>query len=406
MATTEQPTLRRLNCFWHTHAFPVAVALGLAMVLAVSAWEKLSSGGEANLYAHQAESFLSGRLSVEADLQDVAVHRGERFVPFPPFPAVALMPLVAIFGVERAPVVAFAVALSGLSGYLLARILQTLELSPLIGVVATMGFFLGTAYWSAVRVSERVWFFAQVIAVLCTLTALHQALVRRSAWMSGLCLGLAFLSRQMTVYLALFVLSLLITRQPSRTTREQLRVAAAFAIPLSLCVGIYLLLNYLRFGDAFETGYRFIQLTGHLAERVSKHGLFSLEYVPFNAIYLFLQGFHLEFAPPDFLRPVGLDPFGSSLLAASPFVAAAFWARWHRLLVVSAWASVGLIVAQTLLYYNNGMLQWNAQRFTLDFLPALMVLVGVGMRSHTSVWVLAVAYAVALNAVALLAFQR
>lgn len=47
-------------------------------------------------------------------------------------------------------------------------------------------------------------------------------------------------------------------------------------------------------------------------------GFFSLAFSPFNLLYLVLQGFHLEFTSPDRLIGLAMDPFGTSLLSASP----------------------------------------------------------------------------------------
>ncbi len=61
------------------------------------------------------------------------------------------------------------------------------------------------------------------------------------------------------------------------------------------------------------------------------------------------------------------------------------------------------IVGAQVLYLNNGFSQTNTQRFTLDFMPLLFVLVGFGLRreaerGRASLWHGAIAYAVLLNA--------
>lgn len=388
-----------------TSLFALGLSLGICAALALSAGHKLLIGGSENLYAHQAAAFLVGRLDVSAALQDAALFQGKTYVPFPPLPALLLVPAVALLGVEHVPVVAIALVLTGLGSYALVRTLQSLGVAPRWVIIAAVGFFFGTAYWSALRVSERVWFFAHIVAVTFGLLALHQALVQRSGVLSGLFLSCAFLSRQMTIYWAPF-LAIALWRAEAENAKQQHRRLIAFIAALGVGVGAYLAFNFARFGDPFEAGYRYIPLTGHLAERVNRYGLFHPAYIPFNATYLFLQGFHLEFAPPDYLHVKGLDPFGTSLFAASPFVFAALGARWERPMIAGAWASMALIVAHTLLYHNNGMLQWNAQRFTLDFLPITTLLVALGAPYCPRFLVGTTFYAVVLNAFSLLAFQR
>jgi hypothetical protein len=58
-----------------------------------------------------------------------------------------------------------------------------------------------------------------------------------------------------------------------------------------------------------------------------------------------------------------------------------------------------------LLYYNNGWVQHNAQRFTLDFLPVVMVLVMTAApRVPRGVLRGLVWYALAWNALAMVVF--
>ena len=66
------------------------------------------------------------------------------------------------------------------------------------------------------------------------------------------------------------------------------------------------------------------------------------------------------------------DGLGASRRGPGPFVRAAFCARRDRL-VWAAWAVVALTAFVTLFYYNNGWVQFNAQRFTLDFWPVLLI---------------------------------
>ena len=67
------------------------------------------------------------------------------------------------------------------------------------------------------------------------------------------------------------------------------------------------------------------------------------------------------------------------------------------------WLSVAAITVGQLFYVNNGYSQINTQRFTLDFMPVLFVLVAVGLRSETergraTLWRGAIAYAALVNA--------
>jgi hypothetical protein len=398
------------------------VLLVALLIFTVSSWDAIrQDSGDQNLYVHQAQAFLHRRLDINVALHDTAMRDGKYYVVFPPFPALLLVPCVALLGVAGTKTVLISVFISVLNVTLLVRILERLEVAPHHALWAAAAFFLGTAYWSSLRVSFGVWFFAHIVAVGCTLLAIDQALGRGSGVLTGLFLGMAFLTRQLAVYHAIFLAAALWYNPRYADKRPRWTNWAGFAGAFGLCVCVYLAFNWLRFGDPLDTGYAYLPLGGHLKERVEQFGLFSIAYVPFNFAYMFLQGFHLEFTSPTLLTFADVDPFGTAITFASPFIFTAFWARrivfgkLHRRktggaennlvknLLRAAWASVCLTLIHLLLYYNNGSRQWNAQRFSLDFLPVLIILVAVGVRpQNEKLWKATIVYSIFLNVLTLM----
>ena len=60
--------------------------------------------------------------------------------------------------------------------------------------------------------------------------------------------------------------------------------------------------------------------------------------------------------------------------------------------------AVCLALVHILLYNSNGYTQLNTQRYTMDFIPVLMILVTLGtLRVPERIWKAAVVYSVALN---------
>jgi hypothetical protein len=173
---------------------------------------------------------------------------------------------------------------------------------------------------------------------------------------------------------------------------------------LGICILFYLFVNYLRFGS-FESGYAGINAAGFGKERLEHYGLFNTAYFTFNSIYMFLQGFHIEYSGADKLQISTLDPFGASLLSASPFIIAAFFAKWNRTISWAAWLAMGMSLIHILFYHNNGFIQYNAQRFTLDFMPVLILLVALGFKNSSNDLLLVlkvmVVYAILLNLIVL-----
>jgi hypothetical protein len=352
-----------------------------------------------NQYALLAESLLHGKLSIEKPLYDTASFNGNIFVPFPPFPAILLLPSVAIFGLQNTSSLFTGILLSAVSVFFLVKILLLLELQPSEIPWLVAAFFLGTGYWLAINMGGLVYYFAHLSAICFLLLALYVSMKHGNGLLAGFFIGCAFLSRQMTIFASLLVLVILWNHFQLIERVKRWRNLFAFAIGLGACVGLYLFYNWGRFGDLFQTGYSLIRLDGFLKARVDQYGIFSLAYVPFNFMYMFIQGPQFLFGGSRNLVPVNMDGFGTSILWASPFVIAAVYGRLVKSLMVSAWASLTLILSGALLYYNNGWVQWNTQRFSLDFLPVLILLVALGMKNKSSwIWRVAILYSVALNA--------
>ena len=381
-----------------------AALLALALAAAVGLSLRRSHYGGPNLYGLQAEAWLAGRLDVPGPAEDLSLVGGRSYVAFPPFPSVVLLPAVALLGHAAVPYRALALALLALAGWVAWRVLARLEVPREDRgwlVAALLG---GTALWSCAVQAEGVWFFAHGVASVCALLALEEVLGAGRGWRAGLWAGLAFLSRQLCVYLLPFVVVALWLRDASPETRGVRARAAAGAAPGGGAgVAAYPALNALRFGGPLDTGYAGMPLEGYLDARVQRYGLFHPAYVPFNLFHMFLEGPHFEWAGPRLLAPGGMGGLGTSLTLASPFVFVAFAARGlSRHWRTAAWACVGLTLVHMLHYYNNGWVQLNAQRFSLDFLPLLWVLVAQGTRRvQRGVWRPLVAWAVGLNALAL-----
>jgi hypothetical protein len=149
---------------------------------------------------------------------------------------------------------------------------------------------------------------------------------------------------------------------------------------------VYLVYNQLRFGSPLETGYSFIfppgaELTGGavLPARMRDIGAFSPDYFLFNFIYMFLAGPHVEFTGPYLTQLAGFDIYGASLFLVTPVLLWVFLAPWNRLFLFGA-LTAGLILVLTLFYHSNGSAQFSAQRYALDWLPVLLVLLAGGTK--------------------------
>jgi 4-amino-4-deoxy-L-arabinose transferase-like glycosyltransferase len=366
----------------------IAIVLG-AVLLAGLAIAGLRETPQSNSYALLADAFLNGRLWVnECFDPDCARFEGRQYVIFPPFPAVLTMPFVALFGTGFSGFIFFGAALFAASVVLWSRILRRLQGglgAPALLLLAGIG-FASPLYFVTIR-ADGVWFLAQSVGFFLISLSLWLALSGRGLIWAGLALGLAFLSRQMSILYLPFLFALVLADDEPLISfrREHFARALKLGLPVLGAVLIYLYYNYVRFGGPTNTGYGFMEKPeGGLAIlnlRINESGLFSPDFLLFNLTYLFAQGFDLAFGGPDLLTPEGMDWAGTSLLAASPFVLFAFFAPGKRVVWVGL-ATIAAMVVPMLFYHSNGFTQFNVQRYTLDWLPILFIILAMTLRAR------------------------
>ncbi|MFD1702422.1 hypothetical protein ACFSCV_05320 [Methylopila henanensis] len=363
-----------------------AVAFALAgALLAALAYRALRESGGGNSYALLADAWLHGRFwSTACFDSDCAVFMEKIYVIFPPVPAFFALPVVALFGPNASGFLIISGALLAVTGWTWWTIAARLGADREARLWTTLAFVFGTpAIYVALR-GDAVWFFAQAVALPLVSLALLAALDRR-LWLAGLLIGLAFLSRQMALFVAPFVFALSRPKDEPLIAFDRETIADALKIgaPILAAIAAYCLYNWLRFGAPMETGYKYIAAypaendRNFITWRIIDIGLFAKDYFVFNVAHMFLQGFHIEFGGKYMTEIVRMDQMGTSILAASPFVLYAFYARPDAKLLV------GLVVAAviggiTLFYHSNGFSQHNVQRYALDWLPVIYLLLIAG----------------------------
>jgi hypothetical protein len=371
---------------------PRSVLVGLAIVgiSALLYWlaNRDFDAGRGDLF-YLADAFLHGRTSIDVRLGPndvIPAADGRYYVPFAPFPAVALMPIVALVGPATADqlesginalLAAYGV---GMCWWLLGRI-GVERLTDRTWLAILFGFST-QILWVTTR--GGVWHTGHLVATILTFGCLIELFGRQRAWLVGLLAGAAFLTRAPLAFAVPFYALLLDPRSVHRAAE----VAGGYVargsgwIPwrswLWLAAGVFpsvlafFLYNHARFGTPFESGYALATLPPFL-EQQRAIGLFSLAHVPMNLDYFL---FHLPrpIAAPPFLRPDGL---GMSVLITSPGLLFATRADWRR---PRAWWLLGAAVAvliPTLLYYGGGWLQYG-YRYFLDSVPYVIALCGLG----------------------------
>jgi hypothetical protein len=358
-----------------------AVGLGIVVVSAVIYWlcARDFDAGHGDFF-YLADAFLNGRtwLEFRPAPNDVIIVGDRFYVPFGPFPAVALMPLVALIGPVRADELETAInALLaaggvGLCWMLLGR-LSVDRLRDRIALTVLFGFST-QILWITTR--GGVWHTGQLIATILTFVCLVEWFGRRRAWLIGLAAGAAFLSRAPLAF-AIPVYALALWDAPARCARfDSIRMLPwrrwiVFSAGVAPSIVFFFAYNQARFGDPLESGYALATVPGFLELR-RDIGLFSLAHIPMNLDYFLV---HLPFVIDrwPYLRPDGL---GLSVFITSPGLLYALRADWTDQRAKLLAAAAILVLIPTLLYYGGGWLQYG-YRYFLDSVPFVIALCGL-----------------------------
>jgi hypothetical protein len=361
-------------------------------------------------FFYLADAFLHGRVWLDDRLgfQDVILRDGHIYVPFAPFPAVALMPIVAFFGPvitdqwETGINAALAASAVGLAWWFAGRA-GVRSLVDRFLLVALLGF--STQIWW-VTTRGGVWHTGHLIATILTLACLIELWGSRRAWLIGLLAGAAFMTRAPLAFAIPFYALLLAGDSIWEPRRWPWRTWIELTLGVLPMLAFFFWYNAARFGSPFESGYGLALLPEWL-EAQRQHGLFSTFHVPMNVDYLFLRlpVFSLSF---PFLRPDGL---GMSIFLTSPGLLYASQAPWRS---SRSWWLLGaaiLVLIPTLLYYGGGWLQYG-YRYALDSIPFVWALcvvaaaraaerrraVGLAGPAIGLGWALLIAFGVAVGA--------
>ncbi len=368
----------------------VAVALAAFFVYWLS--NRLYDAGRGDLF-YLADAFLHGRTSISVVLgpNDVIYFNNQVYVPFAPFPAIVLMPLVALIGPVTADqwetginagLAAFVVLLAWwVAGRIGAsRLRDRLALAILLG-------FSTQVWWVTTR--GGVWHTGHLVAMILTLVLLAEMFGRRRALLMGLLVGMAFLTRAPVAFAAPAVALWLIPDDVPLTPRRAAVRAWLGRLPwpdwvllglgLLPSLGFFFWYNVVRFGSPLESGYALATLPEWLQVQRAQ-GLFSLSHVAMNIDYLFQK---VPALIPDFpyFRPDGL---GMSVFITSPALLLAVRSPWRERRSWWLLLAAVLVLIPTLLYYGGGWLQYG-YRYFLDSIPFVWALVAMGVVHRGSI---------------------
>ncbi len=245
------------------------------------------------------------------------------------------------------------------------------------------------------------WQIALGLALLGQAAALYWSLAQPAPFLAGAFFALAFGNRtELLITLPLYLYFL--WRQPREKminwkklrggVQENSQMLIRFLslpVTLGLLTAAY---NFARFHSIFDFGY--IHIPEVAQEPWYKHGLFSINAIPWNIYTMLFQGFEsIDYFP--YIRPNG---FGCSIFLASPFLCLLF--RQGGRYKVVAWVAISVLTLVLWLHGNPGSWQFS-YRYAMILLPWMfLLLTGNGPPNLSIPEISLFAVSVAINAIA------
>jgi hypothetical protein len=374
-------------------------------------------------FVYQADAFLHGQLHLTVrppNLNDWVFENGRWFVSFPPFPAVLMMPFVAIFG-RSFNDTAFTVVFGALNVALLYRLLRRLgEMGEEGGAprrtldhaAHALVFGFGTLAWSC-AIRGEVWFTAETVGVTLTLLYLVASLRARHPILAGALVACAAITRPPLAFSAIFfALEAVFEEGPvgiqelREVARDPVRRARAARKLLLFCLPILAVavpmawMNIARFGSPAEFGHGHLY-ANRVNQQIQRYGLFHYQYLERNLHAAFTRLPEVTFHPFH----IGFNGEGLSLLITTPLFALLLWPRQKPRLHRALWITAAAVAVPGFFYQNSGWYQFGF-RFSLDYTPYLIVLLALGRRPMTKAWWALASAGVAVNAWGAAVFNR
>ncbi len=328
----------------------------------------------ANVQVREAEAWLNGSLSLPMRMWDTAVVDGKFYSHFPPFMTLVSAGVMAL-GPEGVPFnvlsCLFVLPIPGLA-YLLF-----LQRCPTVtgAVILTCAFVLGTSELMVLcrtLQSGKVWQTNHALSQLGLLIFLIDYFGRRRMWLGGLGLAIGVWSRYtMAAYLIPFLWTGFISKE-----RVNRRGQVAAGLWTLVIIGFPMYLNAMKFGSPLETGYALIYegRDDRLAQD-ARSGVFSVRFIGRN-----LKAMNLGF-------PMAKEIRGETRLVPNTDATGIWWTTplllylfidlkriWSQPRNRALLLAVVLIYAALMMFHTTGAAQKGYNRFSLDFLLAMMAL--------------------------------
>jgi len=314
-------------------------------------------------HTRQALAWIDGQLHLneKPGYLELVTFNEKTYNSFPATPSLVEIPLVLLFG-KGTPnnLVLFFFCFAALIAMI--RMAKLRNFSEKHATILAMTIWLGTnAFYLSLEAS--VWNQGQIMGFCFAIFGFHQILMGKNVWLGYFFLSLAVGCRPFYLfYLPIFVF---IDHDKNRKNLSQI---AKTVFPSMAPMGIFLAtLNYLRFGDIFEFGHKYLPHSIRLP-----NGVFSFHYLQRNLWHAWIE------IPKFQLKPLFLafDGRGTAFWINNGIVLVAALALIvgpvRRSYKIAILATALTVWAPLLLHESNGWYQFG-YRYIVDLLPLAFI---------------------------------
>jgi chromate transport protein ChrA len=162
-----------------------------------------------------ADAFNHGHLNLIAPptTHDLTLYNGKWYVPNPPLPAILLMPVVALLGVEGREHDVVSALLGAMNVVIVYLVLQCASESGMTACKRSTNLWLTAVFalstnhiWLAT--TGQMWFISQLVTILFIGLGTIAVIQGKPAWVSGLMIGMAVLARPNIFPIAIFLMGI------------------------------------------------------------------------------------------------------------------------------------------------------------------------------------------------------
>lgn len=385
MKKTISESIKRLVYLFTSPFYAFIISLLLYFMLSNLRYGSIIDLSPYPYFNFLADAFIHGQFHFRLDppsLHDLIVFNDKIYAYWPPFPAILLIPFVAIFGVTFSDIF-FTIFLGSINVTMFVILLKELNNKNIVSLdrikfgLLVLFFAFGTVYVTVVPLG-KVWFTSHVVSLFCVLlvfiTSVKYEGVKAFIF-TGIAISAAFATRMHLFLLGIWPAWYLLSKNWHKPLKKLISLIFWGLLPLIITGCLIFYYNYTRFGDIFDLGYAYHNMSYFFREDYLKYGGFNLHYVPINIYYQYI-------AYPFVLKNQENIFMGGSLFLLSPLFFGVFWAikdikkKTSNLMLL---LSISITNIPVLLLMGTGWVQFGP-RYTLDFIIPLLILTAIGIK--------------------------